>query len=82
MTTELDRIMAKLAADGVTVTTRLAPGVPETDRPATRIRDAARRAGSDGDRPRQFITYTADDHWCEVHDAGLEGCQCPPGATA
>ncbi len=40
----LDREMRKLAAMGVTVSTVLASGVPETDRPATRIRDAARRA--------------------------------------
>lgn len=45
MSAELDKIMAKLAAQGVTIETKLASGVPETDRPATRIRDAARRAG-------------------------------------
>jgi hypothetical protein len=44
---ELDRLMAKMAAQGITVGTTLAAGVPESDRPATRIRDAARRAGID-----------------------------------
>lgn len=51
MTTALEREIAKMKAMGITISTRLAPGVPETDRPATRIRDAARAAGihEDGD---------------------------------
>jgi hypothetical protein len=43
MTTELDKAMAKLASQGVTVSTRLAD--PTKDTPMRRIRDAAVRAG-------------------------------------
>ena len=45
MAKTLEQIMADMAAQGITISTKLAGGVPETDRPATRIRDAARAAG-------------------------------------
>lgn len=45
MSKSLEQIMADMAAQGITISTKLAPGVPVTDRPATRIRDAAEAAG-------------------------------------
>jgi len=43
--TPLEKEMAKLAAQGITVSVKLAPGVPDAESPAALIRDAAKTAG-------------------------------------